>query len=314
MIAPLLAPALKRGDTIGLVMPAGPVQNETHFLSGIRLLKDMGFKVKFARDPLAAGSDYLAGCDADRADELHILWADPEVNGLMAVRGGYGCMRILEHLDLDLIRHSPKLFVGFSDITVLLNYITSQTGLVTMHGPVLTTLSRCDSRTIDSFYNTVTGRMEHTIKPGNLEILAGRGKAQGILMGGNLTTLTHLLATPFEPPLDGSILFLEDVGEAPYRIDRILTQIKLAGRFDTINGLILGSFTADLSDDSGEIKTDEPVWQRILDLFGESGIPIWGNFPIGHGPENRTLPVGLPVELDSSAGILHLTGPSTRIF
>ncbi len=307
---PVLAPPLVRGDTIGLVRPAGPVHNQDHLHAGIRLLKEMGFKVRFARDSLSKNSGYLAGSDQERVREFHQIWADPQVKAILAMRGGYGCMRLVEQLDMDLIRQHPKLLIGFSDISVLLNAITRATGLVTLHGPVLTTLPRCDRETIHSFFEALSGRQQPEIRPRNLEVLKG-GVAFGRLAGGNLTCLAHLLATPFEPAWNNVLLFLEDVGESAYRLDRIFTQLKLAGRLDNLAGLILGSFSANLSEDLCETADDEQVWQRILELLDNKKIPVWGNFPIGHGPDNQVLPLGVAAELDSGAGVLRLLGPCT---
>lgn len=307
---PILAPPLARGDTIGLVQPAGPVQNQDHFNAGIRLLQEMGFEVRFARDSLNKNNGYLAGSDQERVQEFHQVWADPEVKAILAMRGGYGCMRLVEQLDMDLIRSQPKLLIGFSDISVLLNAITRATGLVTLHGPVLTTLPRCARETAHWFFEAVSGRQQPEIKPRNLEVLTG-GIATGRLMGGNLTCLTHLLATPFEPSWNNVLLFLEDVGESAYRLDRMFTQLKLAGRLDNLAGLILGSFSANLGEDFCETADDEQVWQRVLELLENKKIPVWGNFPIGHGPNNQVLPLGVEAELDSGAGVLRLLGPIT---
>ncbi|MCF6290761.1 MAG: LD-carboxypeptidase [Desulfobacterales bacterium] len=311
MPEPVLPPPLAKGDTIGLVRPAGPVQDQDHFHAGIRLLQEMGFAVRFARDSLGRNSGYLAGSDQERVQEFHQIWADPEVKAILAMRGGYGCMRLVEHLDMDLIRSQPKLLIGFSDISVLLAAITRATGLVTLHGPVLTTLPRCNRETIHSFFAAVSGRQQPEIKPRNLEVLNKGGIATGRLMGGNLTCLTHLLATPYEPSWNNILLFVEDVGESAYRLDRLFTQLKLAGRLDNLAGLILGSFSANLGEDFCETADDEQVWQRVLELLDNKKIPVWGNFPIGHGPNNQVRPLGVAAELDSGAGVLRLLGPCT---
>ena len=303
-----------KGDTIGLVMPAGPVQNEEHFVAGVRLLREMGFAVKFGQDVPDRKTGYLAGDDAERAREVHELWADPEVKALLAVRGGYGCLRTVELLDMELIRQHPKLFIGFSDVSVLLAALTKATGLVTFHGPVLTTLTRSDPETIQSFFEALTGRLPRLIRPGGIEILASGPLARGRLLGGNLTTLTHLLATPHELSWRNALVFLEDVGEPAYRLDRLLTHLKQAGRLDKLAGLLLGSFHAfhaDSGEDSCETADAEQVWNRALELLGNDHIPIWGNFPVGHGVRNLVLPLGVEAELDSGNGTLRLLGPCT---
>lgn len=300
--------ALKKGDTIGLVSPAGPIVDEKNFTAGIRLLKEMGLEVKFARDLPQRKENYLAGPDRLRLDDFHELWADPEVRAVLAVRGGYGSMRIVDRIDYDLIRNNPKILVGFSDVTVLLASIYQRCNLVTMHGPVLTTLARGDRHTVRTFFDTLAGQGPDRIKPKDLEILAP-GRARGRLLGGNLTTLAHLEGTPFALSWDHAILFLEDVGESPYRIDRLLTQLNLAGRLDNLAGLILGSFNDGLSNEG--IRVDEGlIWQRVMELFKARNIPVWANFPVGHIPDNHILPIGVTVEMNSDAGTLHLSGPA----
>lgn len=293
---PIIPPFLEKGDTIGLAAPAGPVMREEDFTAGVRLIKEMGFQVKHRRDPMRR-NDYLAGSDTERAGELHDLWRDPQVKAILAVRGGYGCLRLLPHLDFDLIAQNRKLLIGFSDLTVLLNLVAQRTGQVTMHGPMLTTLARSDRASLEHFFNTVTGRAEPAIKAKGLEILRP-GTTKGRLVGGNLATLTHLLGTPHAPEWQGSILLLEDIGEAPYRIDRMLTHLATADVFTKLNGIILGDFS-----ECGDI---EQIWQRTLDLSEKNSIPVWANFPAGHASRNLTLPLGQAVEMNGSTGILHL--------
>ncbi len=295
----IIMPArLVRGDTIGLFAPAGPVRDHKSFTAGIRLLADMGFKVYHHNDILRS-TGYLAGDDSRRAEEFHQLWADPEVKALLAVRGGYGCMRLLPHLNFDLIGKSPKILAGFSDITVLLNVLSSRTGLVTFHAPNLSSLARVDAPSVERFFATLTHREPPPARPVGLEILRS-GQARGRLVGGNLATLVHLLGTPHESGWDDCLLFLEDVGEAPYRLDRLLTQLYQAGRLQHIAGLILGGFK-----DCGDL---ELIWQRVLELLGPLNIPVWANFPAGHGDSNHTLPIGLVAEMDSNAGMLRFVG------
>lgn len=307
--SPLLAAPLQKGDTIGLVSPAGPVQDEKKIIAGIRLIREMGFEVKFLREQRLATEGYLAGSDQDRADEFNRLWADPGIKALLAVRGGYGCLRMAGSLDSDLIRQNPKMLIGFSDITVLLHAVLNETDLITFHGPVLSTLTKCDRESVQTFFATLTGRFPARIKPAHLEILVP-GRARGRLLGGNLTTLVHLVATPYEPAWDGALLFLEDTDEPPYRVDRLLTHLKLAQRLNGLRGLILGSFTAGNSVNVSGSYTD-PVWNRVLELMAEQDIPVWANFPIGHGTRNHILPLGIEAEMDSGSGTLRFLEPCT---
>ena len=297
----ILPPRLKRGDTIGIIAPAGPIRDQEQFAAGIRLIREMGFEVKFDRD-IYRREGYLAGSDALRADEFNTLWADQEVKALFAARGGYGSLRIAADIDMQLIRSHPKILVGFSDITVLLCAIGKQTGLVTFHGPTVSTLATNNHDSATNLFETITGsRPPEPIRPDRLEILSP-GDASGRLTGGNLTNLCHLLGTPFEPDWRKTILFLEDIGEASYRIDRMLTHLAAAGKLTEITGLLLGDFT-----DCGDT---EFVWQRALELTGGK-IPIWGNFPVGHDKQNRTLPVGVAAKMDSGSGRLQFSALCT---
>ncbi|HLD47800.1 MAG TPA: LD-carboxypeptidase [Desulfobaccales bacterium] len=291
---PIFAAPLKKGDTVGIIAPAGPVRNESDFSAGLKILHELGFKTRYQNDILRH-HDYLAGTDQERLAELHELWRDPEVKAILAVRGGYGCLRLLPGLDFDLIREQPKILIGFSDLTVLLTAIRQKTGLVTFHGPMLNTLARSDRDSQEGFFDLLTGRPRPELKMKGLEILKG-GQAKGRLLPGNLTSLAHLIGTPFEPDWRDSIVVLEDIGEAPYRIDRLLTHLAAAGRLEQIAALILGDF-----DQCGE---REAIWQRALELLAHRPIPIWANFPCGHGSRNQILPMGAVAQLDSSAGRL----------
>lgn len=306
----ILPPSLARGDTIALVAPAGPVKEQDTFIAGIRLLREMGFQVKYNRELLATGAGYLAAADQVRAAEFNRMWADEEVKALLCVRGGYGSLRMIDMLDMELIRQRPKILIGYSDITVLLNVIFKETGLITFHGPMLTSLARSDRKSVELFLAILTGRPVSDIKTESLEVLRS-GKATGCLLGGNLTTLVHLLGTSYESVWDRTILVLEDVDEAPYRIDRMLTQLRKAARLDRLRGLILGTFCAEPFAEDDECDY-ESVWNRSLELVGALNIPIWANFPVGHSARNNILPLGIEVEMDSAAGALHFLGPCTR--
>ena len=232
---------LKKGDTIGLIAPAGPVQNEDDFNNGVKLIRDMGFQVKYSQTVFRK-EGYLAGSDIERAKALEEMLLDPETKALLAVRGGYGTLRILPLLNLELFLTHRKILIGFSDISVLCTAVLRQTGLLTFHGPMLTTLAACDRASIEAFFQTLTTRNPASIKTGKLEILI-RGAARGPLLGGNLASIVHLLSTRYDLPWQQAILFFEDVNEQPYRIDRLFTQLKEAGKLDDIAGIILGSFT-----------------------------------------------------------------------
>ena len=293
---------IQKGDSIGLVAPAGPLVNREKFTSGIKILEEKGFKLKFNSKLLNAGG-YLAGSDQERADEFNRLWADPDVKAVIGARGGYGSLRMVDLLDMKLIRKNPKILIGFSDLTVLLNAISIKTGIVTHHGPVVTTLANIDLNSRTSFFNCLAGNMSNLIRSSQIEVLK-KGTAEGILRGGNLTTLVHTIGTPYEIPWKNTILFLEDVGESPYRLDRLLTHLDRAGRLRKISGLILGTFSDDRRKASSILR--KAVQERILDLLHDCDIPVWTNFPSGHTRVNLTLPIGTHVEMDSHSGELHL--------
>jgi muramoyltetrapeptide carboxypeptidase len=306
---PILPPRLKRGDTIGLFCPAGPIRDVQRLRAGIRLIEDVGFAVK-VRGPVEPGEGYLADSDERRAEHLHALWSDEEVKAILAIRGGYGCLRMIERLDWELFRRQPKFLVGFSDVTVLLNGLVDRSGLVALHGPMVSTLARSGEQGVASLFSLLTGEFEERIKPKGVEILRG-GTGRGRLVGGNLTTLVHLLATPWELVWDDCILVLEDTGEPLYRIDRMLTQLALGGRLQRLAGLVLGDFDTG-TDKLSNLRLQEEVWSRVLELAGP-GYPIWARFPLGHRERNLTLPIGMEAVMDSSAGTLQLHPESVTL-
>lgn len=302
---PTRPPRLHPGDTIGLAAPAGPYRAPADLEKGIALLREMGFRVKYS-PAIHQRQGYLAGSDHERAADFNHLWQDPEVKAILGVRGGYGSLRMLAGMDLALIRRTPKALIGFSDITVLLTAIWKETGLVTFHGPMLTTLANADQPSRAAFQEMLTAANPAAVAPADLEILVP-GRASGILLGGNLTTLVHLLATPHECGWENAILFLEDVNESAYRVDRLLTHLQAAGRLEKVAGIILGEF----SNSSASSKHDtQLIWRRTVELT-RGQVPVWGNFPIGHGPANRILPLGIPATMDDEVGELQFLAAAT---
>ena len=279
---------LKPGDTIGIVAPAGPFDRQT-FSRGIRAIEDMGFKV-FVPPEIFKKKGYLAGSDEHRVQYVNQLFEDESIEAIICARGGYGSMRILTLLDYDTIQNNPKIFVGFSDITILLSVLSTRCNLVTFHGPVVTSLADASEETKLSLYRNLTNG-------NNLEIsLSGgstikSGVAAGEVCGGNLTMLCHLVGTSFAPDFKDKIVFLEDRGEAPYRIDRMLVHMELAGCFDGISGIILGAF-----EDCG---STEDIIEIIGELSEKYPVPILAGFDVGHGGHNLTLPLGIEATLDA---------------
>lgn len=262
----------------------------------------MGFGLVVPED-IYRTDGYLAGADRLRAEMIHRMFADSAIDGIICARGGYGAMRILPLLDAELIKKHPKVFVGFSDITVLLAFFVEYCAMAAFHGPTVTTLGSADSETQKHFYSVLTDRAIITIAAGRGQAIRS-GRASGPFYCGNLTLFSHLIGTPWFPDLDGAVLLIEDQGEAPYRIDRMLTQLRLAGCVDGIAGLALGNFN-----DCGPA---EQIHRIVADILGDLNIPILAGFAVGHQGVNQTLPVGVPVQLDTDADRLTFVEPALR--
>jgi len=307
---PLLPRPLQPGDTLGLFSPAGPVRDISRLEAGITALEEMGFRIKTGSFQITTGSaltshiaeqDYLAASDQQRAEELHTLWMDDEVQALMAVRGGYGCLRLLDRLDFSIFQARPKWLIGFSDLTVLLaaNYTTAQ--LIGLHGPVITSLAECDPAARACLARLLQGDFRPYDLGNTIRVLRP-GHGRGRLVVGNLTTLCHLIGTPWDVDLTGAILVLEDTGEAMYRLDRLLTHLALAGRLEKLAGLILGTF------DCGPLlSAEDPLRQQLISrveaLTSRYSYPLWSDFPLGHRGQNLAIPYGMEAEMDSN-GVL----------
>ncbi|HEX3600240.1 MAG TPA: LD-carboxypeptidase, partial [Lacipirellulaceae bacterium] len=293
--------ALKAGDTIGVVVPAGPLNRE-RIDRALTRVRDRGFRVKTYGD-IYRSRGYLAGDDATRAAELMAAFADPETAAVWCARGGYGVMRMLHLLDFNVIQDNPKVFVGFSDITALHIPIQKRTGLITFHGPNLQDgfgkpddMSAADQTAL---WRVLLADQQSTnpssyaydfagIEGLSLQTING-GTATGELTGGNLAMLNSTMGTPDEVETTGRILFIEDVSEQLYRIDRYLTQLRLAGKFDSIAGVLVGSFSYDEGD-----QADKPsdITTYLSEFFANIGVPVLAGFPAGHDRFNLTLPMG----------------------
>ncbi len=291
---PVVVPgALKPGDTIGIVAPASTFDPE-RFEQGIAVLESLGFKTAIP-EGLFEKERYLAGSDAHRADMLNRMFADKAVKAIMCARGGFGSLRILSRLDFSAIGENPKIFAGFSDITVLLSVIFEKTGLVTYHAPVITALADAGRNTAKGLVAAVMSSKALTVKA-EAGVALVPGQARGVVRGGNLASLCQMMGTPYQPDFSDSLLLLEDINEAPYRIDRMLSQMRLAGCLDGVAGVMLGRF-----DRCGETRTIN----RIVENSFPSGVPILGGLPVGHNGDNLTLPLGLTATLDADNGLLQ---------
>lgn len=285
---PVKPPRLAPGDTIGIVSTASPFNRE-RFNKGVAVLKSMGFRVSFD-DDLFIEQGYLAGSDIHRADQVNRLFVDRKIKAIVCARGGFGAMRVLSLLDYEAIKKHPKIFVGFSDISALLSVLDTRCGLVAFHGPMVTTLADAGQETKGALLAALTSDVKLELAPANGRVIEP-GRAFGPIAGGNLTTLCHLVGTPFAPSYNGKIVFFEDKGEAAYRIDRMLSQMKLAGCFEGVVGLVLGSF-----EDCGEF---DEICRIAAEIFKDAAIPVLAGFDIGHGRTNITIPLGIEATLDA---------------
>lgn len=308
-------PRLKPGDTVGIVSPAGAVYDAVDLEVAQEILAAMDLRAKVG-DHVLDRRGYLAGRDADRAADLNTMFADDEVDAIMALRGGSGCGRILPLLDYDLIHKKPKILFGYSDITALLIACYTRSGLVTFHGP--TGVSTWNRFSVDYFrrllFDAEAVQMQNPVNLGNnLVQTADRvrtitpGTARGRLIGGNLTVLTSIIGSDYLPDWAGHILFLEDVGEDIYRIDRMITQLSLAGILQSLAGIIFGKCSRCSAGGGYGSLTLEEV---LFDHFSPLGIPVWHGAMIGHISDKFTVPVGVLAEINAEEGTIQLLEPA----
>jgi len=291
-------PLLQQGDTIGIIAPAGPLDRE-EIRPAIAFLKQKGYCI-LSSPNLYKRRAYLAGSDESRLDDLHAMFSDKGVKAIFCARGGYGTIRLLDRIDYNLISKNPKIIAGYSDITALLLAICKNTGLVTFHGPVLRDHHRGWKRNLGYLLSLLSSSVPPVIDLSDRTVIA-MGRARGMVMGGNLSLICSLVGTPFMPRTKGSILFIEDRGEPLYRIDRMLSQLRLAGVIEGLSCLIAGSF-ADCGE-AGDIN-------RILrDITSGTEIPVISGLPVGHGRENIAVPIGVHAEIDTRAMRLSFFAP-----
>jgi muramoyltetrapeptide carboxypeptidase len=300
---------------VGLVAPATAVSLGEDVEVAQEVARALGLEPRLgahARDR----HGYLAGRDQDRAADLNQFFRDPSIKAVLAIQGGWGSARVLPHLDWDALAKQPKVVAGYSDITALHCGIAARTGLVTFHAP--TALDRWPPFSVDHFRRVVFEGETVTMKnpPSEETALVPRdgrvrtitaGRAQGRLVGGNLTVLTTILGSPYVPSFDGAVLFLEDVNEAIYRVDRMLTQLRLAGLLSRIRGFVFGSCSrCDPGEGYGSLTLEEVLDEHVKPL----GVPAYSGAFIGHQERQFTLPIGLPVEVDADLGQMRMLEPA----
>ncbi len=299
-----LPPALRAGDAISLVAPASSSKRD-RFESALANLTARGYRPKTYRD-FCTPHGFFSGTDEARVAELEAAFRDPETTMVLAVRGGYGCGRILDRIDFSLLTERPKIVCGYSDLTALHAAIQRRCGLVSFHGPNLVAglgageaENAAETEASFAMFSGQNGCELMAPFQSRLQTLH-TGVATGRLIGGNLAVLVSLLATPDEPDYDGAILVLEDTGEAPYRVDRLLTQLRASGRLGKIAGAVLGYFS-DYDED------DRPTADEVLaEFFVPLGVPVIAGAPFGHEHPNLPLPMGAEVRLDADSPGLEL--------
>lgn len=297
----MLCKKLEKGDTIGVISPAFAQDSES-IDNGINFLKSLGYNVKKGNH-IYDRWGYFAGRDKDRAQDLKDMLLDGEVNMILCNRGGYGTSRILPYIPVNLFKDNPKIIAGFSDVTILLNWVFQQTGLITFHSPMVTSNFE-DEITLKSFIGTLSNSTSsYEIKnPESIPLkVLQSGTAEGLLCGGNLCLMCNSIGTPYEIDTRDKIIFIEDVGEEPFRIDRYLTQLLLAKKLQQCNGIILGQFKGcELPHYKRSLTLDEIIEDRLLNL----GIPVISSLSSGHDYPKLTLPIGAKVFLDGKNGKL----------
>ncbi|ULQ56558.1 LD-carboxypeptidase [Flavihumibacter rivuli] len=299
----VVPPYLKKGDCIGLVCPAGFMPME-RWKTCTDVLQEWGYRVKLGATMMSSSGNYFSGTDAERLDDLQRMIDAPEVQAVLCGRGGYGLGRIVEQIDFKRFRKSPKWIIGFSDITVLHAHLNRNLKIASLHAPMAGAFNDGGDKTeyVLSLRKALEGKKgKYSALPHHFN---QPGAAEGSLVGGNLTLVAHLIGTGSAYKTKGKILFLEDVGEYLYNIDRMMYQLKRSGVLDGLAGLVIGGFT-----DSKD--TERPFGKNaieiIKDIVQEYDYPVCFNFPVSHGQENYALKVGLPYKLKVGKDIVRLS-------
>jgi muramoyltetrapeptide carboxypeptidase len=296
--------ALKAGDTIGLVTPASPITKE-QLEKAVKNIEDLGFKAVYNEKRVLSRYGYLAGEDLFRADDLNLMFNNPEIDGIWCVRGGYGSARILGMLNYRVIKDNPKVLIGYSDITALLQAVFKYTGLICFHGPgaasdfteytkrhVQAVLMNPQKKYVIDYPKENSDNESTEFEP----LVIQKGIAEGRLIGGNLTLATSLIGTRYDINYDNRLVFLEDVGEKPYRIDRMITQLLLAGKFQRARGVVLGVF---MDCEAKKGSQSLSLRETLLDRFQKFKVPVIYGMSFGHIANQFTLPLGLKAELNT---------------
>lgn len=313
--------ALSEGNCIGLVSPASYIDEE-ELKNSVKNLESLGYSTYYT-DKVLKRYGYFAGTDQERADDFNAMFMNKNINAVMCTRGGYGCIRILDLLDYKAIKNNPKILIGYSDITALLFAIYSQTGMISFHGPV--GISTFNNFSIDSFMNVLVYAKSnyktplaeddfYNPDPAFKAYTITGGKAKGILVGGNLSIAVSMLGTKYDVDYKNKILFFEEVDEEPYRIDRMLSQLILAGKFKNAAGIVLGVFK------NCEKKKNNPSFDKTFtlkevleDRLKGLGIPVFYGMSFGHVVNKITIPFGVEAEIDADNLSLTYLEPAVEV-
>lgn len=301
---------LSAGDTVGLVLPATAAFEADEIQFAKEQMEAIGFKVVIGPHAFDKWG-YFAGRDRDRADDINRMFADDAISAVVCYTGGWGSPRVLPYLDYDLIKRKPKVLIGYSDITALLNAVHKKTGLITFHGPVGG--STFEPYTLENFRRIAmtaepagllpnpSKKPNELIDRTNRILKITKGTATGPLIGGNLTMIASLMGTPYQPDTTGAIVFLEDIHEEPYRIDRMLTTLALGGMFDKPAGIIFGRCS-----DCGVKGPSFSLEEILRDRFGSLSVPAISGLSFGHIEQKLVLPIGARATLDADAGTVRV--------
>jgi muramoyltetrapeptide carboxypeptidase len=293
---------LKQGDVIGIISPSSPVSDRGKLDAGVSYFEKMGYRVKIGKNVMKERG-YLAGTDEERVEDIHNMFLNDDVKLIICLRGGYGASRLLDKIDYGIIKNNPKIFCGYSDITVLQNAFFHKTGLVTFAGPMagVDFYKDISEFTAENFWKSVTSSEPIKVNyPGKERLSSYKGGiAEGRLIGGNLSLFSTLIGTEYLPEPEGKILFLEEVGEVPYRIDRMLNQLRLSGFLGKIKGVILGSLTDCMESDPQRksLKLEDVMEDYFIKNFLA---PVLYNLKHGHINDNLTIPIGVNVRINGT--------------
>jgi muramoyltetrapeptide carboxypeptidase len=306
MTSAIKPPPLEKGGVVGIAAPASPFDRDA-FARGVRALEESGYRVAFD-EGIFSRDGYLAGSDRRRAEELARLFADPRVGAIFCARGGYGSQRVLPMLDAGLIRRSPKIFVGYSDITALHGFLGGECGLVTFHGPLVTEMGGMGPGALRALLSSLGKTAAWGGIASGLRAVRG-GRAEGKIVGGSLSVFCATLGTRYAPPTKGRILLFEDRGEKPYAVDRLFSTLRISGTIGGARGMLLGRFVPPAGWSGGDDAYQAEIRRIALDATDGCPFPVLAGFPAGHFPGNTCFPLGVRVAVDGGEGSVSVVEP-----